>query len=348
MTVVRLRGIKSYRHPKTGRLYTYHRATNTRIKAELGTPEFLAELAAIETKAAGPKKPAAGTLALVIQAYRESPAWANLSHPTRVSYDRGFAVLEPIGAMPLTKLDRPFIVGLQEKVFAKRGRWMANYVVAVLSILSEYGMDRGWMKANPADGVKRIKRDRAKAPPNRPWTREETGAVMDALPPYLRVPVALAMYGGFRKTDVLKVTKAAVREGLIEVATSKRGVVVRVPIHPDLAGVLASAPRHASVTIAANQAGHPWTVSGYNSTFGKAIERLEKAGTVQPGLTMHGLRHTLGTRLREAGADLDDIRRILGQKTLVMAQHYSETADTSERSRAIVERLDITRRKPSG
>lgn len=60
---------------------------------------------------------------------------------------------------------------------------------------------------------------------------------------------------------------------------------------------------------------------------------------------MHGLRHTLGTRLREAGADLDDIRRILGQKTLVMAQHYSETADTSEKSRAVVARLDITRTK---
>ena len=57
---------------------------------------------------------------------------------------------------------------------------------------------------------------------------------------------------------------------------------------------------------------------------------------------MHGLRHTLGTRLREAGADLDDIRRILRQKTLVMAQHYSETADTSRKAREVVAKLDLT------
>lgn len=345
MTVVRIKGLKSYRHPKTGKLYTYHRATGTRLKAEPGTPAFLAEVAALEAKAAGPKKPAAGTLGLVVDAYRKSPAWAGLSQATRVSYDRAFAVLEPIGAMPLTSLDRPFVVALQEKVFARRGRWMANYAVAVLSILSEYAMDRGWAKANPADGVKRLKAARDAVRANRPWTRQEAGAVMDALPAYLRVPVALAMYGGFRKADVLKVTKTAVRDGLIEVATSKRGVLVRVPIHPELAAVLAAAPGHDAVTLAANQAGQPWTVSGYNSTFGKAIDRLEKAGTVEPGLTMHGLRHTLGTRLREAGADLDDIRRILGQKTLTMAQHYSETADTSERARAVVAKLDLTRKR---
>jgi integrase len=85
----------------------------------------------------------------------------------------------------------------------------------------------------------------------------------------------------------------------------------------------------------------PWTESGYNSTFGKFITRLERCGTVSPGLTMHGLRHTLGTRLREAGADLDDIRRLLGQRTLAMAQHYSATADRSEASRKAVKRLDM-------
>ncbi|GEM_PF-5275271 len=31
---------------------------------------------------------------------------------------------------------------------------------------------------------------------------------------------------------------------------------------------------------------------------------------------MRGLRHTLGTRLREVTSDLDLIRRILGQQTL--------------------------------
>ena len=60
--------------------------------------------------------------------------------------------------MPVAEIDRPFVVTLrEEKIFPKRGRWMANYVVTVMSLLFGYAIDRGWMKANPADGVKRIK-----------------------------------------------------------------------------------------------------------------------------------------------------------------------------------------------
>ena len=122
-------------------------------------------------------------------------------------------------------------------------------------------------------------------------------------------------------------------DGQIWRRTSKMGQEISIPIHPDLADLLASAPYHDAVTVAATTNGTPWTESGFNSTFGKFIDRLEAEGLVGSGLTMHGLRHTLGTRLREVTADLDLIRRILGQQTLSMGQHYSETADTSRRAR---------------
>jgi integrase len=153
------------------------------------------------------------------------------------------------------------------------------------------------------------------------------------------------MCAGFRKADVLKVTKGAIRDGMISVTTSKRQVPVSVPIHPLLADALAAAPDWPSVQLAVTSKGRPWTESGYNSTFGKFIDRLEGEGVVGPGLTMHGLRHTLGTRLREITADLDLIRRILGQQTLSMAQHYSETADMSRQARKAVRKLDFTGNK---
>jgi len=56
---------------------------------------------------------------------------------------------------------------------------------------------------------------------------------------------------------------------------------------------------------------------------------------------MHGLRHMLGTRLREVTSDLDLIRRSLGQQTLSMGQHYSETADARQARRALG-KLDFT------
>ena len=91
---------------------------------------------------------------------------------------------------------------------------------------------------------------------------------------------------------------------------------------------MADAPHHDAITIAATTNGTPWTITGFNSTFIKAIAKLTHSGKVDPGLTFHGLRHTCGTLLVEAGFDIDTVRRWLGQRTLAMAIHYSETADT--------------------
>ena len=165
--------------------------------------------------------------------------------------------------MPLVEIDRPFIVALrEEKIFPKRGRWMANYVVTVLSLLFEDAIDRGWMKANPADGIRRIKRERTLARANRPWSEDECRIVLERAPPHLKVPIALAMCAGFRKADVLTVTKAALRDGMISVTTSKRQVPVAVPIHPGLADALAAAPPSDAVQLAVRSKGRPWTESG--------------------------------------------------------------------------------------
>lgn len=341
MTRVRVKGIQRFKHTQSGIWYTYHRKTGARILSEFGTAAFFEELAAIE-RGIKHKEARPGSIGMVIEQYKQSSAWAGLASPTRTSYQRAFEVLKPLADMPLVEIDRPFIVALrEEKVFPKRGRWMANYVVTVLSLLFEYAIDRGWMKSNPADGIKRIKREKTTARANRPWSEEECRIVLERAPPYLKVAIALAMCAGFRKADVLTVTKAALRDGSISVTTSKRQVPVVVPIHPVLAGALAAVPPSDAVQLAVTSRGRSWTESGFNSSFGKFIDRLEKEGLVGPGLTMHGLRHTLGTRLREVTSDLDLIRRILGQQTLSMAQHYSETADTSRQARRALGKLDF-------
>jgi integrase len=67
---------------------------------------------------------------------------------------------------------------------------------------------------------------------------------------------------------------------------------------------------------------------------------INRQGLVGDGLTFHGPRHTVGTLLIEAGADIDTVRRWLGQKTLAMAIHYSETADASAKMQGIMNALD--------
>ena len=70
----------------------------------------------------------------------------------------------------------------------------------------------------------------------------------------------------------------------------------------------------------------------------RSASRIRRSS--ESSATFHGLRHTVGTLLIEAGYDLDTVRRWLGQKTLAMAIHYSETADTSQRMSQVITKFD--------
>ena len=60
----------------------------------------------------------------------------------------------------------------------KHGRRFANYVKAVLSILFSWGAERDYVKANPAEKVKNIRRHKAAPEANRAWSDEECHAVL--------------------------------------------------------------------------------------------------------------------------------------------------------------------------
>ena len=159
--------------------------------------------------------------------------------------------------------------------------------------------------------------------------------MINNIPQHLRLPVALAMFTGLRKGDVLALTKPAIRAAKSGEGPNKTGQEVSIPVHPDLARP--AWRTHQGTTrlrLPATTKGTPWTESGFNSSFIKAMAALKRDGKIGDGLTFHGLRHTVGTLLVEAGYDLDTVRRWLGQKTLAMAIHYSETADTSDRMNA--------------
>jgi integrase len=249
-------------------------------------------------------------------------------------------LIRPLDEMPLVKLTAPFVASLRDKIAEQHGRRQANYVLSVISVTCEFGRERGFVKENPVKGIKRVRRSRDLPRSNRPWSESERRFVLENIPSQLKVPVALAMFTGLRKGDILGLKKSAIRDSRIWRRTNKTGQEVYLPLHPDLDRLIRESPQHDAITLAATSRGMPWTESGFNSTFIKAIAKLEQDKAVEPGLTFHGLRHTVGTLLIEAGFDIDTVRRWLGQKTLAMAIHYSQTADTSERMREINEKFD--------
>jgi integrase len=69
------------------------------------------------------------------------------------------------------------------------------------------------------------------------------------------------------------------------------------------------------------------------------IRALEEEGLVEPGLTFHGLRHTVAALLAERGVSTADIAAVLGQKSSKTAAHYADRADRSRRARAAIKTL---------
>ncbi|ODT12973.1 MAG: hypothetical protein ABS35_38875 [Kaistia sp. SCN 65-12] len=104
MATIKIKGLKEYFEPKSGKFYRYHRKTGTRILAAPGTPEFNDEIRAAEAKLA--KKPSGGTLGHVIELYRASPAFMTLKPRTRADYEKVMLWLKPLHGTAFAEIGR--------------------------------------------------------------------------------------------------------------------------------------------------------------------------------------------------------------------------------------------------
>jgi integrase len=320
-------------------LRCYHRATGVALQAEYGTAEFIREVEALDRKVKS-QESLPGSLGLAIKAYLAWDHFRSLAPDPQRGYRRYLKFLDPITDMPLKAIEAPFLADMRDMLTRERGQRQANYVLSVLHNVFEFSIEKGWVKSNPVPHVKRAKRPKGKRKANRPWILEERRTVLEEAPWQIKVPLALAMFTGLRKRDCLTLPKSAIRHGVIHLSTSKTSEDVEIPVHPGLQLVLEAAPAHEAATVAATTNGTPWTESGFNSVWDRFKDKLEADGRIGAHLTINGLRHTVGAMLAESEASLDDIRRSLGQKTLAMAQHYSEGAKKQSAVRRAMQKLD--------
>ena len=341
MTRVRVKGFQIFRD-RHGRMRCYHRYTRRAVdlvKAPLGSAEFFAECALISASTEAAPKPKPGTLGLLITEYRRHDAFTALAPRTRQDYQRVFDYLKVIDEAPLAKFNRSLVVRIRDKA-NRRGRRFANYVKAVLSIVFAWGVERDFLKLNPAENVKDIRRPRNLPDANRPWRDEERYAVLDAVPQHMKLPIGLMMFTGLGPNDALRLPRSFYRKGEIATTRAKTEEPVFWPAPKELENLLAAAPEHDAKTLCANSRGKPWTLSGFRSSWRTVRLNLEISGSVGPGLTLYGLRHTVAVILRELGYDERTIADALGQKTIEMARHYARGADLKPKMRGVVASLD--------
>jgi integrase len=157
--------------------------------------------------------------------------------------------------------------------------------------------------------------------------------------PHLALAVALGAYSGMRLADVLSVPWSAYDGQNLEFRQAKTGDPIWLPVHRTLKEILDHSPRVSTIIVTGEQR-RPYTRDGFSATFRRFIASLRDEGLVGKGLTFHGLRHTIATRLADAGADLETIAAVTGHRSTAMVRHYTKTANTRKRAQRGIRLLE--------
>lgn len=196
----------------------------------------------------------------------------------------------------------------------------------VLSLLISWGIPRSYRCDNPCEHVRKLKIGEGW----QPWPWEMIERVQDGAPAELWHAAALALYTGQRQRDVLGMKWSEVADNQIAVYQSKTKLRLLIPLHRDLATVLAEVPRR-SVYILTNTRGVPWTQTGFKASWGKMCDRIG----VSDQLVFHGLRKSAVVMLLQAGCTTAEVMAITGQ-SMQMVEHYAKHVNQGQLAAAAI------------
>lgn len=342
LMLVRLRHVHRFRD-RHGTVRHYLRLPGRKAVAlpgEPGSPAFLAAYhAAVAAPAPAPTVPR-GSLHEVCVSYYASAAFRDLRASTQANYRRIVERLRAAhGDKPVALLDQ---IGVR-RIVAERQQHpaAANRLLGIVSILCEHAIEAGLMTINPAIGVKR--RDYT-VRGYRPWTEADIAAFESHWQPGSkpRRALALLLYTGQRRSDVVRMGRQHVRQGRIHVRQVKTGRELALPIHPALAAELLHVPPD-HLHFLARDDGTPHSAGGFYNLF---VGWCAAAGLEQ-GLAPHGLRKAAARRLAEAGATAHQIAAVTGHRSLHEVTVYTAAADQARLAdQAIGLVLPLPARKP--
>ncbi|WP_025899098.1 tyrosine-type recombinase/integrase [Sneathiella glossodoripedis] len=282
------------------------------------------------------KAPAAkGTWAKLIEQYKESRYFENLSEQSKSSYRTYLSLLEEyFGDIPVALLTTPEVYDLQEALQDTPRK--ADYVISVLSRLITYGIKKGYRNDNPALKVEKI----SKPEGHRPWEDFEITAFRKKWKPDTveRIAFELLLSTGQRGGDVIKMTRQFYRKGWIKVRQEKTDELVDIPAAKALADILDPwLENHPHMMLITNSRGAQFK----KRNFQKIMRDAYKECGFGLDVTTHGLRYTAATILHELGLDWEVIASITGHSTMQMVKKYTRKKRLAARAIAKLDENQI-------
>jgi hypothetical protein len=310
-------------------------------------------------------RPAAGTVAALIEDYRESRWWLSCAPATRRGYDWA---LEAIGAwagdMPTKAITAPAVQAFYEAQLERvegsgrkrrviRTPAKAAAIVRVLRLLLEVGRRLGYALHEGQNPARKpgISLERQREPVI--WTPEQVrhmAAAADTLG-WRSVATAIVLneWLGQREQDVLRLPVWRAEPGSLGFRQGKTGRQVALPVHlvPHLVARLrAEAEREGAVASLTHLLLHdrtrdPWNPHTFRHVFAE-VRAVAAAGDERRGvepmpscaeLRFMELRHTAVTRLHDAGADDLAIAGVTGHTPetarSIINRHYLKRSESA-------------------
>jgi integrase len=328
---VRIRYVREY---ADGRCYfqRHRRGRKVRIKAERDTPEFHAEYARLLVQnqpLAAPRGPAAGTWRWLCVEYFRSAVFKQLNPRTQYvrrgvlehTFDEPVSPSSPMtfGGVRVEQLTTKALRILRDRKGAALPE-AANNRVKMIRAVFEWALKEELVETNPARDLDRIKTDSTGW---HSWDVEEVRRYEERHPvgTKARLALALLMYTGVRRSDVVLLGRQHVRGGWLKFATQKTGVVVEVPVLPELQRIIDASPT-GDLTFLVTAFGVPFTANGFG---GKFRDWCNQAGL--PQCSAHGLRKAAAVVAAENGATSQQLMAIFGWLKLAEAERYTRAAE---------------------
>src|SRR5215472_12199874 len=230
------------------------------------SPSFMAEyekaMSGART-AIGTRRIKPGSVAAVIAEYFDSQQFFTSKGAGTQRMRRG--ILERFraayGERPFASLPAEWIEALLD---SKPPHAARSWLVTLRS-LCQFAVKRRYLRSDPTANIKQrpVKGDGFHT-----WTEDEI-AQFEAHHPVgtkPRLALALLLYTAQRRSDVVRLGRQHIRDGVLTLKQQKTGITLAIPVHPHLQAVLAATPSE-QLTFLITATGRPYGPNAFSEQF---------------------------------------------------------------------------------
>jgi len=285
-----------------------------------GSPEFIRayEDAVANRPAHASQRVLPGTIAELVQGYLSSSDYRLLADNTKRTYRYHLERFKRANGDKSSKQITQH--SLRDKLDGMAHQpATANIFLKVMKAMCRYGLERGLLKVNPAQGVKRLK---DKTDGIGTWSDVQIAQFEKRHPVGTKANLALRLllYTAQRRSDVVRLGRQHEKAGAIHMRQHKTGAWLILPIVPELREAFNKTPCE-GLAYLQTELGRPFSLAGFGNWF---RSRCNEAGL--RNISAHGLRKAAARRMAEAGKSSHEIMSITGHRSLGEVERYTRAA----------------------